>query len=307
MSDTLNANASGAGNLDTFIPEIWANQALEVLRGEIVIARQITKDTDIATFQTGDVLNVPVPGTFTTNSKTAGNPVTLQNPSSSSVQVTLNTHEEVSFVVEDPAAAQAAMGNGVVDVHTRQAAVALAEKIESDVSGLYSGFSSIVGTPGTAASRTSLLAIRQQLNDNRAPMAGRFVTVGPAGEVDLLGDSNLESYFANSQPAAVREGSIGRAYGFDIYMSQLVPSSGVGATSIAGTPEFGVLAMRALPVNRAPGVRQMAMRDPQSGLVLRLTASYDTDLLGVKVTLDALYGFAEMRDACGVAFAHAKS
>ncbi len=307
MSDTLNANPSGPGSLDTFIPEIWANQALEVLRAEIVLARLITKDSDIATFTVGDVLNVPVPGTFTTNSKTVGNPVTLQNPSSSSVQVELNTHEEVSFVVEDPAAAQAQMGNGVVDVHTRQAAVALAEKIETDVSGLYSGFSSIVGTPGAAASRASLGAIRQQLNDNRCPTAGRFVVVGAAGEVDLLEDSNLASYFANSRPEGVAEGSIGRVYGQDIYMSQLVPASGAGATSIAGTPEFGVLAMRSLPVNRAPGVRQMAMRDPQSGLVLRLTASYDTDLLGVKVTLDALYGWAEMRDECGVAFAHAKA
>lgn len=307
MSDTLNANAGGAGSLDTFIPEIWANQALEVLRSEIVLARLITKDTDVATFNTGDVLNVPVPGTFTTNSKAAGAGVTLQNPSSSSVQVELTEHEEVSFVVEDPAAAQAQIGNGVVDVHTRQAAVALAEKIETDISGLYSGFSSIVGTPGVGASRGSLTSIRQTLNTNKCPQAGRFVVVSPAGEVDLLEDSNLENYFANSQPSAVSEANIGRAFGFDVWMSQLVPSSGAGATSIAGTPEFGVLAMRALPVNRAPGVRQMAMRDPQSGLVLRLTASYDTDLLGVKVTIDALYGYAEMRDECGVAFAHAKT
>ena len=310
MADTLSAAASGAGSLDTFVPEIWANQALEVLRSEIVFASLITKDTDIAGgFTTGDVLNIPVPGTFTTNSKAVGSAVTLQNPSSSSVQVELTKHEEVSFVVEDPAAAQAQMGNGIVDVHTRQAAVALAEKIETDLSGLYAGYSSSVGTPSVAPSNSTVLAARQQLNTNKCPNTGRFMIVHPAGEVDLLDDADLKSFFANQAQGAegYTEARLGRVYGFDIYMSQLVPASGVGATGFAGTKDAGVLAMRSLPVNRAPGVRQMAMRDPQSGLVIRLTASYDTDLLGVKVTLDALYGYAEMRDECGLAFHHAKT
>lgn len=307
MSDTLNANASGAGSLDSFIPEVWADTSLEVLRSQLVLARLITKSSaKSGTFNSqGDVLNVPVPGTFTTNSKTAGAGVTLQNPSSSSVNVTLSAHEEVSFVVEDAAQAQA--NQELIELHSRQAVVALAEKIETDLAGLYSGFSNIVGTPGVAASRASFLALRQQLNDNKAPMSGRFVVVSPAGEVDVLGDSNLESYWANARPEGVSEGSIGRVDGFDVYMSQLVPASGVGATSIAGTPEFGIMAMRNLPTNRAPGVRQATQTDPASGLTLRVTASYDTDLLGVKVTIDALYGYAEMRDACGVAFAHAKS
>ena len=72
MADTLNANAGGAGALGNFIPEIWANTALEVLRSQIVLARLVTRDTDIATFTQGNVLNVPVPGVFTTNTKAAG-------------------------------------------------------------------------------------------------------------------------------------------------------------------------------------------------------------------------------------------
>ncbi len=300
MADTL-----GTTQLANFIPEIWANTALEVLRSQIVLARLVTKDSDVANFTQGDVLTIPVPGTFSAQDKAAGTAITLQNPSANKVTVTLNKHKEVSFVVEDPARAQA--NQDTVARHVRQAAVALAEQIESDVAGLYSGLSNVIGTPGVAASRASLLSIRQELNDNKAPTAGRFVVVGPAGEVDLLGDSDLKGYFENARPEAVSEGSLGRVFGMDVYMSQLVPSSGAGATGIAGTPEFGVLAMRSLPVTGAPGVEQMAMRDPASGLVIRQTASYDTDLLGIKVTLDVLYGVAEMRDECGVAFAHAKT
>lgn len=306
MADTFTNATGGAGALGAFIPEIWANSALEVLRNQIVAARLITKDTDITgSFTVGDVLNIPVPGTFTTNPKAKGTAVTLQNPSAGTVNVTLDQHHEVSFLVEDPVRAQ--QNQDTVAGHTRQAAVAIAEKIETDVLSLVSGFSTNVGNPATAPTNATLLAARQQLNTNKAPMDGRFIIVGPAGEVDLLGDTNLQTYFANSKPDGISNGMIGSAYGADIYMSQLVPSSGAGASGIAGTPEFGILAMRALPTAEAPGVSQMVMMDPVSGLAIRQTASYSADYLGVQITLDVLYGFAELRDACGVAFHHAKT
>jgi len=299
MADTLGTTA-----LANFIPEIWANTALEQLRAKIVAARLIAKDTDIATFTVGDVLTVPVPGAFVTNDKAAGTAVTLQNPSAGKVAVTLDKHKEVTFVVEDVARAQA--NQDTVKRHVDNAAIAIAEKIETDVLGLYSGLSTIKGTPGAAASASGLRSVLAALDTAKAPEEGRFVIVGPQARVDLLADSDLKDYFANSKPDAVSKGALGEVYGLNAYMSQLVPSSGVGATGIAGTPEFGLLAMRALPVTDAPGVSQMAMRDPVSGLVIRQTASYDTDLLGIKITLDVLYGYTELRDACGVTYVTSK-
>lgn len=299
------ANTLGTSQLGNFIPEIWANTALEELRGKIVLAKLITKDTDITNaFTKGDVLTIPVPGTFTANDKAAGTAITLQNPSADKVQVTLDKHKEVSFVIEDVAAAQT--NQETMRKNVGAAAKALAEAIENDCSALYTNFT-VLGGAGTAASRSSLFAIRQSLNDSLVDDAGRFVIVGSAGEVDLLEDTNLQTYFANARPEAIAEGSLGRVAGLDIYMSQLVPASGTGATSIAGTPEFGVLAMRSLPMGQAPGVEQLVMRDPKSGLMLRQTASYDHDLLGIKVTLDVLYGVGTLRTDCGRAFAHAKS
>lgn len=300
MADTL-----GTAQLGNFIPEIWANTALEKLRAQIVLAKLITKDTDVANFTVGDVLTVPVPSAFTTNDKAAGTAVTLQNPSADKVTVTLNKHKEVTFVIEDVARAQ--QNQDTMARYVTNAAIAIAEQIETDLFGLATGLSTRVGSVGVAGSASSLRSVRAALNTNKAPIDGRFVVVGPQAEIDLLGDTNLAAYFANSKPDAVSRGALGTVYGLDAYMSQLVPSSGTGATGIAGTAEFGLLAMRSLPVTGAPGVSQMAMRDPISGLVIRQTASYDTDLLGVKVTLDVLYGFAEMRDECGVMFTTTKA
>lgn len=298
MADTL-----AAAQLADFIPEIWANQALEVLRSNIVLARVITKDTDLAVFTVGDTLTVSVPGTFAVNDKVAHSPVTLQSPSSDKVQLVLDKHKEVSFVIEDVARATAQIGDGVINMHVRQAMVAMAEKIETDLFVLYDNLSTNVGTGNVDLVASTIRAARGQLNNNKAPQEGRFCVFNPDSEVSLLGDQRLEAYFANSRAAGVAEGSLGRVYGFDMYMSQLVPGTNP-AKGIAGTPELGVLGMRSLPVTGAPGVSQIAMRDPLSGLVIRQTASYDTDLLGVKVTIDALYGIKELRDACGVQLRH---
>lgn len=296
MADTL-----GEAQLDGFIPEIWANTALQVLRSNIALARLVSKDSDVAAFSQGDVLNIPVPGTFTTNDKAAGTAVTLQNPSAPNVTVTLDQHKEVSFVIEDVAAAQA--NQDLVLRHVTNAAVAIAEKIETDLFALHDGFSTSVGTSTVDLVASTIRAARGQLNTNKCPLAGRFAVFNSDSELSLLADSELRDYFANAQPEAVAEGSMGRVYGFDMFMSQITPGT-APAKGVAGTREMGILAMRGLPTTRAPGVVQMNMRDPQSGLVIRQTASYDADLLGMKITLDVLYGIDELRDACGVKLLH---
>jgi len=59
--------------------------------------------------------------------------------------------------------------------------------------------------------------------------------------------------------------------------------------------------MRGLPEPpEGSGVKAATVRDPESGLVLRVLQAYNPSYLGVQVTIDALYGVAEMRDACGV-------
>lgn len=284
-----------------FIPEIWAQTAMEQLRSNIVLAKLVTRDTDVAAFNQGDVLHIPFPGTFTANNKAAGSTVTLQAPTDSEVQVTLNKHKEVSFLVEDPV--RAMENQSIMERYTREAAVALAEAIESDLFALYSGLSQSVGTSGTDITAATVRAARKKLNDAKVPQANRHLVISTKDEVALLGDSNLAQYFA-FRTQAVPEGALGTLYGFTIWTSQLVPVvSGTpnSTKNLAFTPEFAILAMRALPpAPEGTGARSAVVRDPESGLVLRSTIAYNPNYLGVQVTLDVLYGVAELRDACGV-------
>lgn len=284
-----------------FIPEIWAQSAMQQLRANIVLARLVTRDTDVAPFAQGDVLHIPFPGTMTANDKAAGGAVTLQAPTDSEVTVTLNKHKEVSFLVEDPV--RATMNQDIIDRYGREAAAALAQAIESDLFALYAGLSQSVGTSGTDITAATVRSARKKLNDSKAPQSNRHLVISTKDEIALLADSSLASYFA-FRSGAVPEGALGQLYGFTVWTSQLVPVvSGTpnSTKNLAFTPEFAILAMRALPEPPPnSGARSAVVRDPDSGLVLRVTMSYNPTYLGVQVTYDVLYGVAELRDAAGV-------
>jgi len=292
-----------ATTASAFIPEIWANLALEQLRANVVLAKLVAKDTDMAAFNVGDILHIPYPGTFSANDKAANGAVTLQTPSNGAdVTVTLNKHKEVSFLVEDVARAQA--NQDILARYISAAVPAIAEAIESDLFALYSGLSQSVGTSGTDVSAATVRAAVKKLNDAKVPLNNRYLVISPKDQIALLGDSNLSAYFASAQADAVKRGELGPLYGLDTYMSQLVPVvSGTpnSTKNLAFHKEAFILAMRALPEPPAnSGARSVAMRDPESGLVIRVTSAYNPTYLGVQVTLDVLYGVAELRDAAGV-------
>ncbi|HEY9077426.1 MAG TPA: P22 phage major capsid protein family protein [Anaerolineaceae bacterium] len=382
MANVTKSMADTAG----FIPEIWANVALEVLRSRINLAAVVAKDTDVGAFQVGDILHVPYPGTFTANDKSADSSVTIQTPSGGTeVQVALNKHKEVSFIVEDAARAQASQD--LLMRYVQAAIPALAEAIESDLFAAAAAGTNIIGTAGTDLSASSVRDVRKQLNLQKAPQSPRYFVVSAKDEVALMGDSDLQSFFAFAQSQTVEQGRSPVLYGLETRFSQLVPvgalvtlgsqasgnftltygsqttsniaynaaasavqtalealsSIGSGNVSVSGNaggpytirmigakggaiasftanfsglatpanasikdayynlafvPDALILAMRGLPTPPPEtGVRGTVIRDPESGLVLRVLYSYNPSYLGTQVTLDVLYGTKLLRDA----------
>lgn len=289
---------------DPFIPEVWANTALEVLRSQSVLARIVTRDTDIASFQEGDILHIPYPGTFTANDKAAGSPVTLQAPTGSQVNVTLNKHKEVSFLFED--FARAVAQGQTMDAYMGAMIEPIAAKIEDDLFALYAGLSTNVGTTGTDITATTVRSAWKKLSDLKCPTTNRHLVVSTKDAMALLGDSGLQQFFAfnESMRGDISQGEISRnLYGFKVWWSDRVPvvaGTPNSTKNLALNPGALILAMRGLPEPPSgTGARSASVRDETSGLVLRATTSYNPDHLGVQVTLDVLYGVAELRDEKG--------
>jgi hypothetical protein len=287
-----------------FVPQVWAARALDVLRENIVLTRRVARDSDFEPGWVGKTLNIPYPGTFTAQDKAADTPVNPQTPAGgNTVQVTLSKHKVVDFLVEDFAAAQT--NTALLDRYVRPAAIALGNAMENDLFALYTSLTGgSVGTSGTDITAATVRSARKLLNDNKAPLVDRTLVVSDKDEIALLGDSSLQNYFAFSRQQGIAEGSIGRLYGFDVFVSQLVPV-------VTGTPnstknlafhrDAMILAVR--PFREPPagsGVQAAVMPDPETGLVLRVLYQYDMSNRGVRVGLDILYGVAVLRPTLGV-------
>lgn len=299
MANVTKTMADTAG----FIPQVWAQKALDVLRTQIVLARLVSKDSDFEPAWKGKTLNIPYPGTFTAQDKAADTAAVLQTPTGgATVAVNLNKHKTVDFIVEDVARAQAS--SDLLDRYVRPAAIALGDAVEDDLFALYTGFvANAVGTSGTDVTSATIRNARKKMNDNKAPMSGRSLIVSSKDEISLLGDTNLQTFFAMQRGSAIANGSIGNLYGFDTYMSQRVPvvaGTPNSTKNLAITKDSMILATRpfqAPPANS--GVLATTIQDPETGLMIRVLYAYDVSFRGVRIAFDILYGAVVLRAECG--------
>lgn len=280
-----------------FIPEIWAASALGYLKANTVMARLVNRNFENLVAQQGDTINVPVRGTLSVNDKVANTAVTLQTPSATSLPLVLNKHKEVSFIVEDIAAAQS--NQDVMAGYVQDGIMKMAEQIESDLFALYTGFST---TPIDATSGSggivvnTLIEAGRLFNAAKVPTSQRYIAWNEDAQAELL----KLAQFTNAQydPAnatALEEATIGRKYGFTHLMSQLVKTAGGEVKNLAFHPDSIMMASRPLPPPPA-GTGAMATTMSEDGFSIRVIYAYNPTYLGMQVTIDMLYGVAEMRD-----------
>lgn len=304
------AFALGIGHVDTidvtqaqyFIPEIWANTALEILRSNIVLTPRVYSDSDVASFSVGDVLHIPYPGTLATNDKSAGTAYTLSQPSGETeVQVTLNKYKAVSFIVEDIVRAQA--NQDLIRNYSEAAAIALAERIELDGFAVAEAASNSVGTYGTDLTFDAALAAWKKMTDNKAPSGQRFLAVSTKDIVSLVGDTDIQNWAAFSRGNQITSSpeNLGALAGFDeVLVSQLITAAAgtpVSTKNIAWRRDGLICAFRGLPEPPAgSGAVGANVRDAKSGVVIRTVLAYDATYGGVRVTYECLYGWKILRE-----------
>jgi hypothetical protein len=279
-----------------FIPEIWAANALGALKANTVMARLVNRNFESVIQQQGDTIHIPQRGTLSVNTKTANAVVTLQTPTAATVPLYLNQHKEVSFIVEDIAAAQA--NQDIIGGYVRDAMMALAEDIDAALLGLYASFSAtpIDGTSGSGGIDASTVTeARRVLNAAKVPQEGRNIVWHEDAEAELLEVEKFTSSDFGDPGDAVREAIIGRKYGFSHFMDQQVVTALGEAKNLAFHRDAIVLATRPLPAPPAGTGAQSAVMS-EDGIGLRVIYAYNPSYLGMQVTLDILYGVAILRN-----------
>src|SRR3954447_18047897 len=139
-----------SANLANAIVKLVAVDALPALMGNLVMGNLVNRDFEPALAQAGDTVNVPIPPTMVANNIAEGGMVVTQNPSIGNAQIVLNTHAEATFQIPD--VTKVLTVPDLLQLYMQPAVVAIAQKIDADLLGLYASFTTNtpVGTGGTA-------------------------------------------------------------------------------------------------------------------------------------------------------------
>lgn len=219
-----------ANDNDALIPELWAQEALLVLDANLVAANLVYRDfeNEIAAF--GDTVNAHRPANFVMKRKTDSDAVTVQDAVSTNVPVLLNQHLHTSFRIRD--GEESKSFKSLRDMYLTRAVMSLAQGVDQIVLGqVYEFLANLKGQIGTALTRNALVSVREKMNDLLVPMEGRNLLLTPSQEADLLNVDNLiTADKIGDEGSALREGSLGRKYGINMFMSQNAPSVPVGNT-----------------------------------------------------------------------------
>jgi N4-gp56 family major capsid protein len=280
----------------SFIPTIIAQKALGAFAGYMNLAKTVARDFDFTPATEGATIKVAKRGAVSANSKTAGSSVTYQNPTATDVSVTLDNHWEVTFVLDD--VTKVLQNQDTLNGYAEDAAIALAEKVETTILALHPSITNTVtlDTSSATTQENSFLKVRERLVLNKVPQSDRkYGYMHPSVITRLLQIDRFTRADAYGKSGVIAEGALGRIGGIDIFESQLVPSTGspVAYHNLVYTRNAIILAARPLPLAPAGmGARQEVINDPNINMGLRVTSSYDHDLLSMKITLDVLFGCA---------------
>lgn len=206
--------------------QFFANEALVQLEKVLGMAGRVHRDFSQTAQARGDTIQIRRPASFTaTNAPAAASDLPTE-----SVSITLDKWKEVKFALTDKDLSLTIPQ--IITDHIRPAAVALADVIDQDLAALYKDIPWVSAQTATPA-LTDIAAIRKIMFDNKVPLNERGMlhymidgTTELAYLTALSGTTN-----ALTTDDALREGSMGRLFGFDVWANQNTPThtSGVAA------------------------------------------------------------------------------
>lgn len=223
-----------ANDNDALIPELWAQESLVLLENQMVMGNLVHRDFEDEIAQFGDVVNTRRPTAFTATRKVDGDTVTAQDAQSTNVPVKLNQHWYTSFMIYDGEESKAF--KELRDYYLVPAISSIAQAVDQSLCvQAYSFLDNVVGQLDTDPTKLTIIQAREKLTTLKVPLEGRNLVVTPNIEGVLL---NIQDFInaekVGDDGTALREGSLGRKFGFNTFMSQNMPSIASGNTTAGG-------------------------------------------------------------------------
>jgi hypothetical protein len=294
-----------SANVANAIVKLVAADALPALVGNLVMGNLVNRDYEPVLAQAGDTVNVPIAPQLVANNIAEGGAVQPQNPSLTNAQIVLNTHVEATFQIPDVTKVLAVPD--LLRVYMQPAVAAIAERIESDLLGLYAGFTvnTPLGTAGTPVTEAVIDSAETALFQSKVPVNRPKYLVVDSNTYSAMRQIPRFSEFQTAGDAGLRtiiDGTIGKLKDFYVFRSQYVPvtgSSPVNTHNLAFERDAIGLVIRRLP-QPLPGTGAIAEYAELGNFGMRVTMSYQPNTLSQQFTVDVLYGCAVLRNTHAV-------
>ena len=226
MADAL----TGKTEIDAVAEEFVSLRVQEVLTSQMVVWPSLMDYSD----QAGpgmDVIKIPRFSNFTVSTKSENTAVDAQINTMAADSLALSTYEVVQFLVEDIASLQSKVG--IISAYIDQAGKDMAAKMDNVI---LTAFDAGVSTssPDHAIKfndatnedleKVDILEARKLLSVANVPQSERFAVIPPSQEKNLLNISEFVRVDEAGASMALRNGQIGKLFGFDVLVSTQIPS-----------------------------------------------------------------------------------
>lgn len=201
---------------------IAIHQAVSALRANAVTPNLVMRDIALEAGQRNQRIDVPIYNNLAAQQVTAGSNNTASELTPRVASVTLDQWYEVRFAMSDREMAE--VMDGALPAVMERAVKALADnvdkKILADIAKRAAGGNVDVGS-GIASDPGALISLMQGFDENLVPNGGRRLVISPVTKAEILKLTTFhEADKVGDQGTALRDGSLGRAFGFDIFMNQ---------------------------------------------------------------------------------------
>lgn len=290
-------------------PSVIASAALPTLYNTALLLPLINRDYD-REFQgkQGDTITVRTPASFVVKEFNRATGIELQDPTEGSFTVTLDTLLDVSFPITAEELTleldqfEERLLNPAMEAFAQDADGRVAEKLV-DAAESAGGGGTATGTGTSAGERhAAFRKARRILSRNKLPFTERYSVLSPEGVEAVTGDSVVLQANTSGSTEALREGTVGRLSGFDIFESQVFgfgPNDKGQADGVAFHRSAAAAVTRTLerPMGVAPN--QVAVQS-YKGLGLRVVRDYDVDKKQDVISIDTLLGVSTIRKEAAV-------
>jgi hypothetical protein len=212
-------------SLDYFIPELWEAKLLITKEKQLVYANLANRNYEGQIKQFGDRVRISQIGDITINdhTKNSTSANTSQFLDSADLMLDINQRKYFDFNVDDVEKVQSNVD--FMNEAMRKASYRLADKADQYLAGLYTQCGITRNTSSSPVDMTSsnveneFLMVSELMNEANAPLVGRYAIISPwvLTKINLAGIKSL-----TDNTAVYTNGFLGRAYGFDFYISNNV-------------------------------------------------------------------------------------